>query len=87
VHWQLSARQRLLGVVLVLGVGGNVVACSSAVPGFRSSAATPMASAPTNSWQTADGIARAVAFRQSFGLRSDDAWVRSVASDPRALAT
>jgi hypothetical protein len=45
-----------------------------------------MASAPTNSWQTPDGIARAVSFRKSFGLRSDDSWVRSVASDPRALA-
>jgi hypothetical protein len=86
VHWQLSGRQRLLGVVLVLGVSGNVVACVSTVPGFHSSAATLMASAATNSWQTPDGIARAVAFRKSFGLRGDDAWVRSVASDPRALA-
>jgi hypothetical protein len=86
VHRQVSERQRLLGVALVLALGGIVLAAISTLPKSTSTAMTPTASASTNPWLTPDGLARAVALRESFGLPSDDRWIRFVASDPQSLA-
>ena len=90
-------RRRPLSLVLVLALGGVVVATISTGKEFAPPAATPGATAstdtsnrqprdPTNSWLSTDGIARAVTFRKSFGLRTDEAWIRLVATDPRAIA-
>ena len=86
MDWQLPERQRLLSLVLVIAVAGIVVAACSTIPQVTSPAVTPIASLPTNSWLTPDGITRAVAFRTSFGLRADESWIRFVANDPRGLA-
>jgi len=97
VRLQWLERQRPLSLVLVLALGGVVVAAISTRPAFEPPAVTPGATAstdtsnppprdPTNPWLSSDGIARAVAFRKSFGLRADDAWIRLVATNPRALA-
>jgi hypothetical protein len=84
--------RRRLSLVLALALGGAVVAAVASRPGSEEPAATPPATAPTvasnpiNEWLSADGMARAAALRTSLGLRADDAWIRFVATDPRALA-
>jgi hypothetical protein len=82
---QLFEQQRLLAIILVLGIGGIVAAAVSTGPKADLPAASPFATA-SNSWLTPDGVARAVAFRKSFGLRSEESWVRFVAGDPEGVA-
>ena len=67
-------------------LAGFVVAAIATLPKSTSPAITPTASASTNPWLTPDGLARAVALRESFGLPSGDSWIWFVASDPRSLA-
>lgn len=90
-------RQGPLSIVLVLALGLVVVVAIPTRPGFDPPAATNEATAstdtsnprpgdPTNPWLAPDGIARAIAFRRSVGLRTDDAWLRLAATNPGALA-
>jgi hypothetical protein len=51
-----------------------------------SNSAPPESQPSSNTWLSPANIERAIAFRQSFGLRADDAWVRQVAADPSAHA-
>lgn len=89
-------RQRPLGLILVLALSGVAIAALATrlgdsrlvPPGATASTATstPPPTVQTNPWLSTDGIARAVTFRKSFGLRADDAWIRLVATNPSALA-
>jgi hypothetical protein len=95
VRWHRAVRQLSLNLVLVLVLGGIVVAAISMLPRVSSTAVTapptgailasPAESEPANPWLSDAGIERAVALRKSFGLRTDDAWIRSVANNPEAL--
>jgi hypothetical protein len=89
---------RLGALLLTLAVVVIVVACGSgtatatppvtAGPTAAPSAIPPDAadpsSGPISTPGTAD-VAAAIAFRQQFGLRSDEAWVRAVATNPDAV--
>ena len=94
---QWLERQRPPRLVVVLILGGIVVAAISTRLAFDAPVATSGATAstdtssstsghPTNPWLSSDGIARAATFRKAFGLRADDAWLRLVAMNPAALA-
>lgn len=61
--------------LLTLGCGGSPEVS-------RQSTAAATSSASPNPWLREDAIAKALAFRQSSGLRSDPQWIREVASKP-----
>ncbi|HEU4673556.1 MAG TPA: hypothetical protein VFS32_11715 [Candidatus Limnocylindrales bacterium] len=73
-RWAVPAL--LAAAVLALG------SCSVAASATESATQA----APSNTWISPQGLSKAAAFRRSVGLRSDDAWLRSVASAPDAMA-
>ena len=82
---QASEHRRLLSAVIVLGLGGIAAAAISTSTMLNAPTATPTAIASTNPWLAPAELARAEAFRKSYGLPSSDSWVRLVASDPQSL--
>lgn len=64
---------QLVGTFVALAISALVV--GACVPPFRSAPSAPVAPAP-------EAVAAAKRFRETFGLRSDDAWIRAVAADP-----
>lgn len=82
---QASEHRRLLSAVIVLGLGGIAAAAISTSTMLNAPTATPTAIALTNPWLAPAELARAEAFRKSYGLASSDSWVRLVASDPQSL--
>jgi hypothetical protein len=88
-------RSRVLGLLLgLIALGGFVLACTNlsqtsppAVPSIPDASATlPPASDSTNPWLSGAQLDRAVALRKSLGLRTDDAWLRFVATSTQAIA-
>ena len=88
----------LVGAIIVLVLGGVVAAtlarASLVAPAPPSTepastgpslTATSEAADSNNPWLSADGIAYAVHLRKSIGLRSDEDWVRFVATVPGAV--
>jgi hypothetical protein len=78
----------VVAAMLVVGCGspGPTGVSSSAAPVVASAPAPDPATAPSPVASDANeaAIAHAISQRQTFGLRSDEAWVRQVAADPRA---
>jgi hypothetical protein len=94
----LSKRWLLVAVLFGLGVSGLVfVALSSwlqlapvtpsTAPGVTdpSPTASVVAEDTDNPWLSANGVAYAIHLRKSIGLRSDEDWVRFVATVPGAV--
>jgi hypothetical protein len=83
----------LLARGLVRGVGSTVVlvivvaSCSLLPPPSPAVSPPPVAPSPELADLTEAEIAKAVWFRETFGLRADIDWIRQVAADPRAKGT
>jgi len=71
---QASEHRRLLSAVIVLGLGGIAAAAISTSTMLNAPTATPTAIASTNPWLAPAELARAEAFRKSYGLPSSDAY-------------
>jgi hypothetical protein len=67
-------------------IAAAIVAASVAANLSGSNLSSEVTSQASNPWLTASGLARAAQFRDFAGIRSDETWLRFVATDPAALA-
>lgn len=74
------SRHRAAALLLAASVGAFTGACGATPTPW----ATPMVTPSPSPHLSPEEIAQAVRFRVSTGLRSDEAWVRVVAADPRS---
>jgi len=71
----------IAGLVLLLLAVGGLVACTN-----LAQTSVQHATESSNPWLTTGELERAIALRKSLGLRTDDAWLTSVATNPEAVA-